>query len=622
MQLQKQQQKHGRSSRKNNARRILHIQKEDIAMKKKFLVIAVSLCMIFTSMPAPVFAGSIDRNNEKSGISGYAADRSRIAGKHRKAAVSMALQNLPDRSSLKKGRGADTKLEKDHKERQFAAQTNETEYAASIGDERYETLKAAVDAAASGDTVKLLKDTDSEGCLVVDDSRPADFSLTIDLAGHELCTYDAQVAAAVYSGNVTIKNGIVSNLYRIIAGSGKADDTQDTPADDSEPIVAVYAENATVDLYNVIVYTLEDEAVGVFSGKDSKVTMDRCSYHAAFDIAENNDDEIEGYQACFADTGSKLDIRRSYIETNYGDGIVSAGSTYIEDSAVITNQEENGMIAEPVYAALTAYGGGSICVNDGFYYGAPAIMIADESPDGTSNVVITKGEFRSPEKCPATANWFSDTDFGSRISIASGCRVTPAGWKTELTNSLLVYKNTAAPAKVTSKLGSYDSVTVSWSKVKDAAGYQVYYKKSSDKKYSYLGRTAGLSMTKKKLSQGKKYSFVVYACDSLNYELMKGRSSKKTDIYTLKKVGKLSVKRTDSKYVTVKWQNISGETGYQISKSTSRSKTSIAATYKTTTGKSKKIKAKRGPVYYYKVRAYKDYGSKRVYAPWSAVKAY
>ncbi len=591
-------------------------------MKKKLLGLAVSLCIIFTSLPAAVFAGSLDSMEDTSGRSSYAEDRSISIKKIRKSASSSQSRNLPDRNRLTKGRGADKKLEKVRKTRQLASQADTTEYAASIGDERYKTLKAAVDAAASGDTVKLLKDTDAEGCLVVDDSRPADFSLTIDLAGHELCTYDDQVAVAVNSGNITIKNGTVSNLYRIIAGSGKAADTQDTSADDSEPIVAVYAENATVDLYNVIVYTLEDEAVGVFSGKDSKVTMDRCSYHAAFDIAEKKDDDIEGYQACFADTGSQLDIRRSYIETNYGDGIVSAGSTYIEDSAVITNQEENGMIAEPVYAALTAYGGGSISVNDGFYYGAPAIMIADESLDGTSSAVITKGEFRAPAKCPATANWFSGTDFGSRISIASGCRATPAGWKTDFTNSLLVYKNTAAPAKVTSKLGSYDSVTVSWSKVKGAAGYQVYYKKSSDKKYSYLGRTAGLSMTKKKLSQGKKYSFAVYACDSLNYELMKGGSSKKTDIYTLKKVGTPSVKRTDSKYVTVKWQNIPGETGYQISKSTSRSKTSIAATYKTTTGKSKKIKAKRGPVYYYKVRAYKDYGSKRVYAPWSAVKAY
>lgn len=47
------------------------------------------------------------------------------------------------------------------------------------------------------------------------------------------------------------------------------------------------------------------------------------------------------------------------------------------------------------------------------------------------------------------------------------------------------------------------------------------------------------------------------------------------------------------------------------------------STYKTTSGKSKVIKAKKGKTYYYKVRAY-TYDSKgnKVYGPWSTTKAY
>ena len=72
----------------------------------------------------------------------------------------------------------------------------------------------------------------------------------------------------------------------------------------------------------------------------------------------------------------------------------------------------------------------------------------------------------------------------------------------------------------------------------------------------------------------------------------------------------------------VKWTNISGETGYQISQSTTKSKTKIVATYKTTSGESKKVTATKGKKYYYKVRAYKVVDGKKIYGPWSSVKAY
>ena len=75
--------------------------------------------------------------------------------------------------------------------------------------------------------------------------------------------------------------------------------------------------------------------------------------------------------------------------------------------------------------------------------------------------------------------------------------------------------------------------------------------------------------------------------------------------------------------VEVSWTGIKGAAGYQISKSTSRSGTSIVSTSKITSGKSKVIKASKGKTYYYKVRAYAlDSKGNKVYAPWSAVKSY
>ena len=93
-------------------------------------------------------------------------------------------------------------------------------------------------------------------------------------------------------------------------------------------------------------------------------------------------------------------------------------------------------------------------------------------------------------------------------------------------------------------------------------------------------------------------------------------------IYTLKKLSAPVITGTVPGIVMVEWENIEGESGYQISKSTSKSKTNIVSTYATTTEDSKEISAKKDKTYYYKVRAYKKVGSKKVYGPWSDVITY
>ena len=187
----------------------------------------------------------------------------------------------------------------------------------------------------------------------------------------------------------------------------------------------------------------------------------------------------------------------------------------------------------------------------------------------------------------------------------------------------LVY--TGKPASATIKLrtvtGGYDDVVFSWSKVADASGYFVYYKKSTAKSYSYLTRTTGTTVTKKDLTDGAKYYFKVVPYDKVGDARYQSIEYKTAAITTLKKVSTPKVVRSGSK-VKVSWSNISGESGYQISRSTKKTGTNIVSTYKTTSGKSKIVKANKGKKYYYKVRAYKTVGSKKVYGPWSYVKSY
>lgn len=182
--------------------------------------------------------------------------------------------------------------------------------------------------------------------------------------------------------------------------------------------------------------------------------------------------------------------------------------------------------------------------------------------------------------------------------------------------------NLIAPKKASANLYGHDDVNVSWDKVNGAAGYSVWYTKPSWEYHKYAGSTTGNYIKVANLDDGAAYTFRIEPytyVDGKKYESRHYKDSSR--IYTLKKISTPAVSKKGTK-VRVKWTNISGETGYQISKSTKKSKTTIVSTYKTTTGSYKYLSAKKKKTYYYKVRAYKIENGKTVYGPWSNVKAY
>ncbi len=176
------------------------------------------------------------------------------------------------------------------------------------------------------------------------------------------------------------------------------------------------------------------------------------------------------------------------------------------------------------------------------------------------------------------------------------------------------------PSSVKTALYGYDDVKVSWSKVSGASGYKVYYKKSSASSWTLLKTTTATSYKKANLSDGVKYDFKVVAYKKVNGNACEN-AGKTSGIYTLKKVAGVKAAKSGSK-VKVSWTNINGETGYQISQATSKSKTNVVATYKTTSGKYKTVSAKKGKTYYYKVRAYKVVDGKKIFGPWSSAVKY
>lgn len=176
----------------------------------------------------------------------------------------------------------------------------------------------------------------------------------------------------------------------------------------------------------------------------------------------------------------------------------------------------------------------------------------------------------------------------------------------------------------------YDSIYMSWKKVSalgPKVSYKVEYKKQGGK-WTVLKKAATANnCTLKDLADGAKYFIRVTPHLTVNGKTYYGKAKVSTGIYTLKKLNKPNVTKAGSGKVKVTWNNINGETGYEIYKSAKMNKNfKFAKRVTSTTAKSTTLKVDAKKKYYYKVRAYKKIningGSYKVYGPWSSVKGY
>ena len=199
---------------------------------------------------------------------------------------------------------------------------------------------------------------------------------------------------------------------------------------------------------------------------------------------------------------------------------------------------------------------------------------------------------------------------------------------TELTFAVVRPAPKTARIQLRNVTGGYDDVVYSWSKVPYAKGYKVYYKKASSSKYvlyKTIKNNKTTKITKKNLTDGVKYNFKVVSYVMIDGKAYESANQKVFSVYTLKKLNTPKVVKSGTK-VKVSWNNVNGDTGYQISQATTKTGTNIVSTYKTTKGTYKNLTAEKGTKYYYKVRVYKTYKNGnnyvKVYGPWSKVKAF
>lgn len=173
------------------------------------------------------------------------------------------------------------------------------------------------------------------------------------------------------------------------------------------------------------------------------------------------------------------------------------------------------------------------------------------------------------------------------------------------------------------------SVTLRWTKVSKADGYEIYAYDSSRKQYVKAGTTNAsnntFTVTKisgKKLVSGTKYSFKVNAYKTVDGKKVTGDSSAVLNTATRPSQTRLTVKAGTNKAI-LSWEKVRGAKGYEVYASTSKTTgfkqvkniTSQSTVQYTKTG----LKAKK--TYYFKVKAYTVVDGKKIHSSFSSVKS-
>ena len=326
------------------------------------------------------------------------------------------------------------------------------------------------------------------------------------------------------------------------------------------------------------------------------------------------------------------------VATNYTVGLLSKNVLAPNETATFTIQPNLGLLPGGYSEVITVWGDNGVSAQ------VTASFIVDKANIGGKKVVLSEtsyaydGKTKKPTVVSVEGLLASDytvaykDSTGKAISSAKypgtyTVVITGKGNYAGTTETTFTIKKPSVKKqkKVSVSLYGYDDIKVTWASQKVTGAtvkYKVEYKKNDGKWKTLSSGTKSTTLKKKNLADGAKYKFRVTPFVKLNGVTYKGTSKTSSTIYTLKKVSTPKISKKSSKYITIKWTNIPGESGYEIARSTK--KKSGFKVVKTVSSKSKslKIKATKNKTYYYKIRAYKKVNGKKIYGPWSSVKSY
>ena len=166
-----------------------------------------------------------------------------------------------------------------------------------------------------------------------------------------------------------------------------------------------------------------------------------------------------------------------------------------------------------------------------------------------------------------------------------------------------------------------NSIKLTWSKVKGAAGYRVYSYNPETGKYTTLKTLSGTSYAVTNLKSGTDYTYSVRAYGKIKNETVWGNYSTVDTATVPAKVKLSSATLSDAGKVTLKWGKTTA-TGYEIYMATGTGQyKKIKTVTKNSTVTYSKASLAKGNTYSFIVRAYKTVGDSKLYGDYSNVKS-
>jgi uncharacterized protein YjdB len=214
------------------------------------------------------------------------------------------------------------------------------------------------------------------------------------------------------------------------------------------------------------------------------------------------------------------------------------------------------------------------------------------------------------------------------VSVDSKGKLKTTGIGTATVTAMAGDKKKAA-ATVTIKLalplsfqavsGGVNSNKITWKTVSGASGYQLYRADSKTGTYTLIKDTGSKAFTDKGLVTGKTYYYKVRAYRQQGMKKVYGSF---TDVVAAKPVppvpSNVKLIKVSSGRISFTWNKVSSVSGYEVYRSSSKTRTfgkvkTTASLYFINYGLTKER------TYYYKVRAYKIVGGKKVYGNFTKV---
>ena len=223
-------------------------------------------------------------------------------------------------------------------------------------------------------------------------------------------------------------------------------------------------------------------------------------------------------------------------------------------------------------------------------------------------------------KLKSSASW---KDLNKEVTSATArIKAFTTNTSDPVTNPDIITSTLKKPAIKSLSNSNYKKIKLTWKKVKNAKGYQIFRSTSKNGTYRSIASTSKLSYTDTKRTCGETYYYKIRAYRTLNGGKAYSKYSKIKSIKA--KPSKVTIKSVTSagnKKYKLSWKKVSGATGYEIYRSTSKKKGfKLVKNIKKGSTVSYTNKVPQKKTYYYKIRAYRKVKGKKIYGNYSSVK--